>query len=818
MVKKNIFLFVILNILCCVAVNAQTQQGRVKTRGRLNPDGTVRAGQGIVGASMTFGNGSTAVSGNNGIFSFVTKEGIFMLKNVQKNGYQLCDRDLLGRSNKYSPNTFEIAMQTPDEALEDRLESEEKIRATLTAQLNKQKAELKRLKEDLKISQQDYNTRLQELYAAQSENEKLISEMAERYSSIDFDQMDDFQRRIAAFIQNGELIRADSLLNTKGSMEERSAEIDHLREVNACERKKLEASEKMLDALLADFAADCYNKYDICYFSGKIDSALYWLETRAKKDTMQIEWQLDAGNHIYWKTHDYPKARKYYFIGLNACNMKYGENSPHKIDILKKIAYSYCRQKQHQVAIEYYQKIITLITQNYGENAIDLAEIYRSIGLEYFEQHKFTQAENFEKKALSIFVMINGEERADYKKWGYSCYEFLGDIKWKMKDYKSALDYYSKALSLYEANNDESPILHSRIGNCFLALKEYDKAVEAKLSCLNCYVRKKGDHLDIIADTYNDIGWIYDYWIGDKASAIEYYQKGIDILSSKCAENKITISWYNKIASNYEFMHDYHNAIDNYQKALHINIIINGEIHEEVAKNYEKIGRAYLGCYNFIKADSMYVNYAIDFFHKALNIKKALYGDCHQDVASLYSRIGDAYNTKKDYVNCIEYYRKDLETTIAIGGENCIDVAYKYNYIAIIYELIKDYYHAIEFYKKESEIRNIINDNKYNALEICYRNIGKLFNSIQDYSNSQIYYLKEMALLKSRDSKEWEKADIYKRIGNIYELQENYAVALDYYRNLLELEDNVYSILYERILERLNQKMSDTAGANEVQD
>ena len=120
------FLFVISSV-----TYAQTQQGRVKTRGRLNSNGTVTPGKGISGATITLGSGSAQVSGNNGTFSFAVSKGAYSLKNVQKQNYQLCDCDLLGRNKKYSTDILEIAMQTPDEALEDRLESEEKIRTTL---------------------------------------------------------------------------------------------------------------------------------------------------------------------------------------------------------------------------------------------------------------------------------------------------------------------------------------------------------------------------------------------------------------------------------------------------------------------------------------------------------------------------------------------------------------------------------------------------------------------------------------------------------------------------------------------------------------
>ena len=126
--------------------------------------------------------------------------------------------------------------------------------------------------------------------------------MAERYSTLDFDQLDEFQRRVAAFIQNGELTRADSLLNTKGSMEERKAKLEQSRAVIDANAKDLERRQKEQEDAIAlqkkelnDFAADCYNRYEICKMQHKNDSAAYWLKLRASMDTLNMDWQLSAG-------------------------------------------------------------------------------------------------------------------------------------------------------------------------------------------------------------------------------------------------------------------------------------------------------------------------------------------------------------------------------------------------------------------------------------------------------------------------------------------------------------------------------------------
>ena len=83
------FFFVIYLLVSVITVFAQTQQGYVKTRGRLNADGTVLSGMRLTGATITFKGRGSVTSGTNGVFTFAVPNKTFCIINVQKNGYQL---------------------------------------------------------------------------------------------------------------------------------------------------------------------------------------------------------------------------------------------------------------------------------------------------------------------------------------------------------------------------------------------------------------------------------------------------------------------------------------------------------------------------------------------------------------------------------------------------------------------------------------------------------------------------------------------------------------------------------------------------------
>ena len=147
------------------------------------------------------------------------------------------DADAAPKVYQHSNNTFYIVMEQPEQLLQDELDNMKQIRRTLYEQLERKEAELKKLKTDKKILEKKYQEELQKLYANQEDNEKLIRDMAKRYAQLDFDQLDDKNRRISELILAGRLTEADSLLRTKGDIDSRIARVKQDEELEA-ERDK----------------------------------------------------------------------------------------------------------------------------------------------------------------------------------------------------------------------------------------------------------------------------------------------------------------------------------------------------------------------------------------------------------------------------------------------------------------------------------------------------------------------------------------------------------------------------------------------------
>ena len=475
---KKYLLFLCLLATISVAF-AQTQRGYVKTRGRLAANGSLIPGTRLAGATITFKDNVAVVSGPNGAFSYPMRSKTFSVESVKKKGYQLYDPDLLGRTHSYSSNDLLVVMDTPENVLEDRLAAVRKIRNTLQKQLNEKTNELAALKKQHKITEEEYQKKIQALQKAQDKNEELISEMAERYSTLDFEAMDDFRRRVAAYIQNGELTRADSLLNTKGSMEERCAELAREREAlrkNAEDLRKRQEEQEKGEAhyakILEDIAADCYNHFEICKLRHDNDSAAYWIELRACQDSTNVDWQLQAGRFIDDYIADYHKALRYYQRALHSAMVQEGEKCEHVATSYNNIGSVYSSQGDYPKALEMHQKALDIRLEVLGANHPDVATSYNNLGSVYHSQGNYPKALEMYQKALGIWLDVLGANHPSVA----TSYNNMGLVYKSQGNYSKALEMYQKALGIwlevYGENHSEVATLYDYICSVYYSAKE----------------------------------------------------------------------------------------------------------------------------------------------------------------------------------------------------------------------------------------------------------------------------------------------------------------------------------------------------------
>ena len=405
-------------VIACLplALSAQTQQGYVKTKGRM-VNGRYVAGQGLPGATVNIqGGNSIGVKNANGSFSFVVPAKTFMVQSVQKKGYELVDADALRKSYQHSANPLYLVMETPEQQMEDLLEAQEQISKTLREQLKKSRQEIQRLKDENKITEEDYRQRLAKLMEDQQNSQKLIADMAKEYSQMDYDQMNSLNQRISDAILNGRLMEADSLLRSKGDMKGRIAEVRKEQQAEAQEEQELaqrqenlEASKKGTKKKLEDIAADCYKFFDRFKLENKHDSAAYYIELRAELDTTNARWQFDAASYLY-DQNQFRKSSTYYERALETYRRLAKLNpQAYESDVAATlnnlaILYSITRrfeegEAMYKETLEIYRHLAKSNPQAYEP---DVAGTLDNLAILYYSAQRFTESMTTYMEALEI--------------------------------------------------------------------------------------------------------------------------------------------------------------------------------------------------------------------------------------------------------------------------------------------------------------------------------------------------------------------------------------------------------------------------------
>ena len=196
-------------------VTAQTQQGYIKTIGRPDKPGVV-LGNVVVQAKGMF---NPVTSDENGAFSITVPgkndgDPIAFLR-IQKNGYELKDKDFIGRQHVCSSRVpIIIQMVDLQQLAKDKQRIENNAYRVAEENYQKKLTELEAQKEEGEITTEKYRQELSELQDKYEKYLSLVGDMAERYARTDYDQLDSIDYQINVCIENGEFDKADSLIHT----------------------------------------------------------------------------------------------------------------------------------------------------------------------------------------------------------------------------------------------------------------------------------------------------------------------------------------------------------------------------------------------------------------------------------------------------------------------------------------------------------------------------------------------------------------------------------------------------------------------------
>ena len=299
--------------------------------------------------------------------------------------------------------------------MEDELEKanerrliEKQVRNNLYSQTEKQREEINRLKEENKITEEKYRELLLKVNKDEDDNETIIKDMVEKYSKIDFDQEDNFNRQFSAFLLNGEILRADSLLRTKGNIIDDLKNFKAFQTANAQKRIEQAVRDNMENLSKQELADRCYKYFDLFKTLHQHDSAAYYIEQRASLDTTNAEWQFDAGYYCQ-KQRQHKRAEEYYIRTL-VLERRLAAYNPqtyeaHLATTLGNLALLYSNIQRFTESEEMYKEALSIcsriaVADPQPLNESRLARTLNNFGILYHYNHRFSESEAYYKEAL----------------------------------------------------------------------------------------------------------------------------------------------------------------------------------------------------------------------------------------------------------------------------------------------------------------------------------------------------------------------------------------------------------------------------------
>lgn len=629
-----------------LAALAQKQQGIVRT--------IERPGQksvGINGVTIKINEYPNAiVSGKGGKFSFNLqgkKQGDrCQVTRVEKKGYTLIDKM---PTFAYSFSTpAEIVMVSNKQLQQDEKRIRENAEKKAAATYERRLAELERQLQEKTISEESYRKQLQQVFDGHESFLKMIDEMARRYAMTDYKGISEINRQIQECIENAELERADSLINSKGDLNQRKQELEEKRDVKQKIDSLSLALQEEINFGINELANDFFSKHLICASRYDNDSAAYYLIERVKLDTTNVEWLTFAAGFIKTYLADYPRAIAYYENALEQSLVQFDEKSEWQGRVLNDIGITYLEQGQIRTAVDYLSRSLTIFEALDGYDQRK-STCYLNLGVCFNDLGEYDKALDFLFKSAAIEKLAKGNNHESLSK----IYINIGNTYAFKNDFKSALVFFQDAIEMLDQSQKTFLLakLYNNLGLIYDIQNNYDMALDYHIKALEIRKELLPELHPDIARSFNNIGNIYGE-LKEYEKAIEYYNKALRIEELLCAGSPELANTLYNIATIFYYKKNNDDALAYHLRALEIRVNAFGESHKDVASSYNGIGLVY---------DAMgdYEN-ALVAYQKAHNFWAAFQGKANNMIAMVLNNMGNVYYHMRDYSQSLKYYNDAL--------------------------------------------------------------------------------------------------------------------------------------------------------------
>jgi signal transduction histidine kinase len=314
----------------------------------------------------------------------------------------------------------------------------------------------------------------------------------------------------------------------------------------------------------------------------------------------------------------------------------------------------------------------------------------------------------------AIFVSIKALQLAQKIKWEEGIaksFHFLGLFNSNKGENKLALDYYSKALEIWEkqeasAVDNKNHILENKwktlgnIGVVYMDWGDYPRALDYFFSALK--VSEAIGHKSGASHMLGNIGNVYAEQ-GFRAKSLDYYFRSLKLEEELDNKSGIATTLGN-IGTVYDDQGDYEKALDFYSRAL--------ELEEEYG---EKDGVAtWLGNIGAVYEKQKAYDKALDYYSRALKIANET-GNA-TTIAVQLRAIGSLYSDLGKYKEAEEYLLEALELDEGSGA--LLEIMDDEQALSELYSKTGRHVLALDHYKKYTAAKDSLYNEENTARSV----------------------------------------------------------------------------------------------------
>ena len=650
-------LYFILHAIACLA---QNQSGMVKTLGRPAQKGVPLAGVTVRIAEAHNAGGS----GKDGAFSLPMnkKDGeSFVIRQVQKAGYELNDRDLIGRKYAFSStHPITIVMVSAKQLQAEKARIENNAYSVAEKNYKKKLAALEAQLKNGQIDAENYNGQIRSLQGDFERFQSLIDGLSEHYAHIDYDEMDENEKEIAQCIENGNFDKADSLIHqcfdVTDVLSRNLKALDRIEQGISQAKDVIADTNRLMAEVLRRQAKDAeylYQLYTIALARFDNEKAGRYILTRAELDTTNVEWTVQAAKFIADYRSDYDEAMRCYdraeryaskqptwlstiytnkgsiyleqgkyveaikadSIALGLSLNLYGKKALLTLKLINNTAATLRKLGQLKQALVTWNTVYSIAIADKDTDREFIATVCNNISTTCADLGLHSMALEFGHKALDAYKAkgsVKGEALACCNIGG--CYSGMGQ-------YQEALDCFDRSEQLFKKlfgeDNPQVAWVLAKKGNLYSGLGDTKKAYQYNKRSLDIYKRFYDAKSVVVANALADFAAVNP----NKQEAKAQVDSALTVLISQYGERQLAVAdAYYKQAVICEDMEQYAESEKRLQRALLIyNTIIGTRYNSFSAQCYASLSDVELGLNRMDKA--------VEYMNQAVEINDSVNGD-----------------------------------------------------------------------------------------------------------------------------------------------------------------------------------------------